>query len=302
VTKLKLLVESARRRGILNSETLLDDLNRNYSGRDPNKPTDDVLDAIKYEAPDEEFFSMVEQCRPIVIVLGDDRRDKKIIFDSKEEINIDSPFDVFSVEYLRENDVYNVRVVSFVVEVACILAKEISPRNFVYYSLVRTIPNKSGPLLPNGRDFVEFVIKSYSGKNNEFLSAALASFLESINKNMIGAESVRETIKIGRGSEKRIHRIRRIVHVAPKSYIKSNPESHRNVDWSHRFEVRGHWRKVDTIGKDREENYTVNGYTWVKHHTRGPEELPLIKKTRLVDNCSNHGAVHLPSFSSHQFV
>jgi hypothetical protein len=128
--------------------------------------------------------------------------------------------------------------------------------------------------------------------------AIVNKLLSLINTSAMGIETSRQTIKIGRGPEKRIHRIHRVIHVAPKSYIKSNPESRRNIDWTHRFEVRGHWRKVDTIGKDREENYTVNGYTWVKHHTRGPDDLPLIKKLRVVDTAANNASDILASHAS----
>jgi len=56
------------------------------------------------------------------------------------------------------------------------------------------------------------------------------------------------------------------------------------IDWSHRWEVRGHWRKCDGIGKDREGKRCVNNFTWVKEHEKGPEDLPLIKKTRIIES------------------
>lgn len=48
------------------------------------------------------------------------------------------------------------------------------------------------------------------------------------------------------------------------------------------FELRGHWRAHDGLGKDRDGNYCVGGFTWVKNHIRGDENLPLIKKTRII--------------------
>lgn len=52
------------------------------------------------------------------------------------------------------------------------------------------------------------------------------------------------------------------------------------VDWSHRWEVRGHWRKIRGVGKDRDNKPIVNGFTWVVPHIKGDESLPLIKKIR----------------------
>jgi hypothetical protein len=54
------------------------------------------------------------------------------------------------------------------------------------------------------------------------------------------------------------------------------------IDFSHRWEVRGHWRRVAGMGKDREGNYEVRGLTWVKDCVKGPEELPIIQKLRWV--------------------
>jgi hypothetical protein len=55
------------------------------------------------------------------------------------------------------------------------------------------------------------------------------------------------------------------------------------VVWSHRFEVRGHWRKIDdaSIGKNRAGEYNKLGFTWVNEHEKGPKELPLVEKVRV---------------------
>jgi len=50
--------------------------------------------------------------------------------------------------------------------------------------------------------------------------------------------------------------------------------------------VRGHWRKHEGIGKDREGIYGVEGFTWVSEHVRGPGNLPLVKKVRILEDIS----------------
>jgi hypothetical protein len=56
----------------------------------------------------------------------------------------------------------------------------------------------------------------------------------------------------------------------------------KGIEWSHRWSVRGHWRTVPGLGKNREGQYSVTGHTWVSEHEKGPEDAPLITKTRLV--------------------
>lgn len=50
--------------------------------------------------------------------------------------------------------------------------------------------------------------------------------------------------------------------------------------WHHSWEVMGHWRNVNGLGKDRNGQYILNGKTWVKPCIKGNGEL--IKKTRII--------------------
>ena len=54
------------------------------------------------------------------------------------------------------------------------------------------------------------------------------------------------------------------------------------LEYSHSFKVRGHWRSIDekSLGKDRNGNYGIKGYTWVVEHIRGEGELT--KRLRVV--------------------
>ena len=54
------------------------------------------------------------------------------------------------------------------------------------------------------------------------------------------------------------------------------------LEYSHAFKVRGHWRTINekSLGKDRNGNYGVHGYTWVVEHIRGEGELT--KRLRVV--------------------
>lgn len=115
----------------------------------------------------------------------------------------------------------------------------------------------------------------------------LQAWLSAMKSNVMGMEKTNTVLQLPKkDNPKRTqpHEVRRIVRVATK---KSAPNLRPisgagEIDWSHRWEVMGHWRKVDTIGKDRGGDYCVEGFTWVKEHIRGPEEMPLVKKPRVV--------------------
>ena len=88
-------------------------------------------------------------------------------------------------------------------------------------------------------------------------------------------------MRVGTGADRTKVKINHIVRVMLKSERKVYERAAgRVVDWSHKWEVMGHWRKVDGIGKDRDGAYTVRGQTWVSPHTKGKGNL--VKKSRVV--------------------
>jgi hypothetical protein len=103
-----------------------------------------------------------------------------------------------------------------------------------------------------------------------------------------GHEAFKRKYKQGSGKNKEFIKINGIVHVkskkSPKDTVVDPEAEKRIIDWSHRWEVMGHWRKVAGIGKDEMGKYGVKGFTWVRPHTKGPQEKELIKKIRLVDS------------------
>lgn len=129
---------------------------------------------------------------------------------------------------------------------------------------------------PSDREF-EFYTK---------MKSLLSLCIDEVNKplNKTGEEKTRIELKFnpGDGSEKVRHIIRKVIHIAPKDSTPPKELAGRTIDWTHRFAVRGHWRVTPHIGKNSAGEYTEVGRTWVKHHIRGPEHLPLVNKTRLV--------------------
>lgn len=117
----------------------------------------------------------------------------------------------------------------------------------------------------------------------------LRKYILTLQREAIATETTKETLKARYSNPKRDR------FVAPRQIIRILPRKLRDeavkpltaggkVDWSHRWEVRGHWRKVDMIGKDRSGVYCVQGFTWVTPFVKGPEDQPLIQKMRIVAN------------------
>jgi hypothetical protein len=79
-----------------------------------------------------------------------------------------------------------------------------------------------------------------------------------------------------------------IIRVYGKKESDLLPAFGGHIDYTHRFEVEGHWRVVSGVGKDREGVYQVAGRTWVVPHTRGPEDAPLIPKIRVLMDGGQH--------------
>lgn len=185
-----------------------------------------------------------------------------------ESIKLDAPFPVFSIEVLGQYICIPRPEDKLKVYIDCIVACEISPQKFTYFSLCET---------RKGFSKSRFVIPSASE------GPIVEEFLKRLKNEAIGVEHIRERVKIGTGSDKRVATFRKIVHVRPKKMLElaSDPQS-RNIDWTHRWAVRGHWREVAGLGKDRDGNYCVEGMTWVSEYEKGPEDAPLVKKTRLV--------------------
>jgi len=184
---------------------------------------------------------------------------------------VDAPFPVFSYEILNGNVTVPEPGEKFPTYMKCIMVWELEPKVYGYYALLEYASQT--PLLPS----ISMVISTNT------LGFLTAEMLKRLEDERDGIEKVREKIKIGVGDNKRFHTIRRIIHINPKSEIKEYENSGRKIDYSHRFSVRGHWRKLPGgLGKDREDNYCVADWTWVRSSIKGPEDKPLIRKTRVV--------------------
>lgn len=112
-------------------------------------------------------------------------------------------------------------------------------------------------------------------------------FLNSPDTHVGQSHEHRSKIKIKTASgQKDFIKLKPIIVVKKKTaeFQESLSPRLKNIDWSHRWEVRGHWRKIEGLGKNREGLYQVKDFTWVKNHTKGPAEALLVQKTRRIQN------------------
>lgn len=168
-----------------------------------------------------------------------------------------------------------------------VMVHEVAPRRYEFFVHFYEIALRE-----------EKVMFSISGSGVEQVSQAsflLDSWLKIIGKGRMGSEPVKEHVKLGSGNTKRSRTIRRIIRISlDRNYQATRPIAGRAIDWTHRWTVRGTWvafwrdntrTEVDMtrLGKDRNGDYCVKGYTWRVEHEKGPEDKPLIKKTRILE-------------------
>lgn len=194
--------------------------------------------------------------------------------------NIDGPFPVFSIEALNGPLAISTCELdngsSATIETWCVVVKEYAPKRYGFWTYTCRHENDL-----DGKPFPPLWLITKSNVDADIV----AHYLNRMEKEKMGVESVRTSVKLGEGKSKRIHKIRRVIHVQPKKrFFEPSYGGTRSIDWTHRFEVRGHWVSLPgKLGKDREGNYCIKDWTWRSNYIKGAEHLPLVKKTRVVE-------------------
>jgi hypothetical protein len=215
------------------------------------------------------FFDLIEKCQPFVF------KPKNITSEEMENeflptgLSLDAPFSVFSIEMSEGTFITVPRPDDKVkVSIRCILAYETAPKKFSSYVLAD----------------MDYGFRKETVVCPLPLDSLLKVYIKRINHEKIGQENIRTTVKIGTGKNKKIHRFRKVIHVfSGREKERKETYAGKNIDWSHKWLVRGHWRKHNGIGKDREGCYCVSNFTWVMEHEKGPADALVVKKTRVVD-------------------
>jgi hypothetical protein len=235
-----------------------------------------IITEFNKQVDTEKFYSIIENCNPFIFKRRNKNPSDVIATDIDE---LDAPFSTLSIEMDNgfitiPNDQDVVRVYT-----KCLVINEVQPKKYEFYVFVKATA-------PGAEDIERiFYIDIYHDTEMRKLCMSMAlQYIGRLNTEKRGLEKTRERIKIGTGKGKRTHTVRQVIHVYPKKETIASSPSGREIDWQSRWIVRGHWRVHNGLGKDRAGNYNVQGYTWITEHCKGPDGLPLIKRTRLVEN------------------
>jgi hypothetical protein len=123
--------------------------------------------------------------------------------------------------------------------------------------------------------------QEYAEINTKIFSTA-ANLIQMLNTQTLGSFPMGATVKYKQNGENKFRKINKIIYVSTKKeYQKAETHAGRTINWTHSWAVRGHWRKIQSIGKDREGVYQMKGFTWIKDFKKGTE-LPFVEKMRIV--------------------
>lgn len=207
----------------------------------------------------------VLNCQPIVFQSG-------VLPDSVMEATCDldcevlsAPFHVFSIEKASGEPLFQITADRGELSCVLLLAFEIAPGKF--HTLA---------YCTDGTEAQRIVTTS------EDCNSLLKIFIDALSHSDIGVERTHQHLNIGTSKKPKLHTIKKIIHVRPRRIGSSQATDSRQIDWSHAWLVRGHWRKTNGLGKDRAGDYCVSGMTWVNEHRKGPDDVPVVPKVRFV--------------------
>lgn len=231
-------------------------------------------DRARFEAKFHQFSNLIPDTRCFVFrraVFGSGGWDAAMDDDWGR---IDIPFRTCSFELIERNATFfNMPSVNGLTSYpACIWVHEEDPENYLIAALGWS---EAGPTF-------EIWHEGPLSKGRDSLMPYVREICRHVALGKLGQQKAsHHRVRVGFGQNKRTVRVSQIVHVVPKTESgEAVGIGGAKINWSHRWEVRGHWRKIDGIGKDRDNQYQVAGWTWVTPHIKG--EGVLVKKTRLV--------------------
>lgn len=133
---------------------------------------------------------------------------------------------------------------------------------------------------------------SENAQNIKIWQEILLDTFIKINTNGVFEKTTTPQNKLRPVNKRKKDQSRKIKKVTPKKYLYitknivenealNNLSEKEKREYSHCFEVRGHWRKIKGIGLNRHGERSVQGATWIKSHLKGSEDL--IIKSRIVN-------------------
>jgi len=233
---------------------------------------------------------------------------KNHIFGDKEPIELDLPFPTITLEFsLNKRITFHKEEWFFTPVVIDCDSETRQYNNLIFILLVNEISPKNYEFIKFGCNLNEEFNINYINSDPKInlpedynnCCEITNYFLKQFSTWKHGIENINEKIKFRFNGKKFIKKVKYIHHVSPR-ILPNNPADPTGytIDWDHRWMVRGHWRgfyledgvtiNTTKIGKDRESNQNVIGYTWIKEHIKGgSNDKPLlIKPLHISKKCS----------------
>jgi len=225
--------------------------------------------------PKADLFKTMLECHPFVFYpSGRAFKGPQHIDPALSEQKIDSPFPVFSIEChtlddrltpLTSSDIYREKM-----DVRFLICREMSPNVLRCYG---TVDAETGKFIM----IVDEDSKKFQSIINVYLNR-----IQTESCGVIEGRTHLGSFKVNNKKRKPVFSDRVFV-VCPKE--RRTSIGHRDVQWTHRWSVRGHWMTLpnpESIGKDRNGVPCIKGKAWRVSHIKGPETAEFIKKQRIV--------------------
>lgn len=249
--------------------------------------------AIKYAKP---FRSSISKSHRFVVDALDSSIEKSKFapfvdpnlssFETYKLIKDSLPFDICAVEFSPPY------ITKRPLEPAPIL------NHFVMLDVSKTQPRylckitpvgKPYPIVVKGSRIPNVILNPGSGMKDE-ADAAFICCLDMIALMLVKLSACKTESILSKDTREKVdislhnYSINDVVIIKPGEIIReSSNRPQANIrEFTHRWEVRGHWRKCQGIGKDRHGLYNQANRTWIRESVRGPQDLPLVKKTRVL--------------------
>lgn len=209
----------------------------------------------------------LKSARPFVFSFNEGGKVDQILDDDKIPA---LPFKLCSIELEGDGMIYaNLTTGDF--WISSYIVKEISPSKYHFYILASL-----------DGIHTTAVVFSDSGFLNKRLVAITNSFIQRIATEKTGLCKCNEVVKLKNSNKgiKNNHKIKSYLYVTNNTNGVS--AYGHPVNFTHSFEVRGHWRKIKGIGLDRNGERNVTDATWIRPYVKGDLSQEVITKTRIV--------------------
>jgi len=228
------------------------------------------------------FFEIIEDVKPLMFKMTEEMRNVEVDHEAMGELPIDVPFQTFSIQPADDwHGLYTQRSDAGMLNATLSVIHEETPTCLIIYSLYNFIPNDNQNI---AMEFVERSILMLDEKpiDTDSLYTPLAMYLSKLDNRTAKVEYTARIKRKNRNTKKKetIKLKTQAIFIDPSKKFTQKTFGTREIEWTYSWEVRGHWRRLKGVGKNRTGQKNVPGWTWVKSHTKGVGDI--IKKDRVV--------------------